>query len=63
MAKKWHPEVWTPVKIKLDLSKEYYGPSEDKSFYRQQDRSEGYEVQGLGPTFREIKNPQKGSYQ
>lgn len=64
MAKKWRPELWENINLELELPENYYGPSETetRSFYDPQDPKQAYEVRGVRPPSREIKDPEKDAY-
>lgn len=62
MAKNWHPELWKNINLELELPENYYGPSETRSFYDPQDPKQAYEVRGVRPPSREIKDPEKDAY-
>ena len=62
MAKKWYPEIWKPLDIKLDIPKNYFSPSEPNSFYASKKPNEGYEVYGINPTSKKTDNPERTSY-
>jgi len=63
MAKKFFPEVWEEIEINLEIPKNYY-PEQKLSdgFYGYQNPDEGYEVRGVRPPCREIKNPEIDCY-
>lgn len=63
MAKKWFPELWEDIEINLEVPKNLY-PEQKSSegFYGNQNPKEGYEVRGVKPTYREIKNPERECY-
>lgn len=62
MAKNWHPELWENIDLELELPENYYGLSETRSFYDPQDPKQAYEVRGVRPPSREIKDPEKDAY-
>lgn len=62
MAKEWRPELWDPIDIELELPENYYGPNETHSFWDWQDPNQSYEVRGVRPPSREIKDPEKDAY-
>ena len=62
MAKKWNPTLWEPIDISLEFPENYYGPSQTNSFYDPQDPEQAYEVRGVRPPSREIKDPEKDAY-
>lgn len=62
MQKKWHSELWKPKKMDIKVPTTCYGPTETKSFYHYQDPEKGYEVRGVRPTYRKIKDSEHGYY-
>lgn len=62
MAKEWNSELWDTIDIELKLPENYYGPNETHSFWDDQDPKQAYEVRGVRPPSREIKDPEKDAY-
>lgn len=62
MAKEWNSELWDTIDIELELPENYYGPNETHSFWDDQDPKQAYEVRGVRPPSREIKDPEKDAY-
>lgn len=62
MAKEWNSELWDTIDIELELPENYYGPNETHSFWDDQDPKQAYEVHGVRPPSREIKDPEKDAY-
>lgn len=62
MAKEWNPELWDTIDIELELPENYYGPNETHSFWDEQDPKQAYEVRGVRPPSREIKDAEKDAY-
>lgn len=62
MAKKWRPELWKNIDFEIELPENYYGSSQTRSFYDPQDPKQAYEVRGVRPPSREIKDTEKDAY-
>ena len=62
MAKIWFSELWEPKEVDLTKPETYYGQSETKSFFDYDDPNKGYEIRGIRPPCREIKDPKRDSH-
>lgn len=59
---KWCADLWQDIHFTVEADKEYYGPSEQNSFFDPQDPKEGYTVRGIGPVRHTVTNPECDAY-